>query len=47
MKNYCTDCKKVTPHIPKLSAVMEGKLVCNVCRKSNYGDQFSEEPVKR
>lgn len=38
MKNnklYCTDCKKLTKHIPKLSAVMDGYLVCDKCHKMN------------
>ena len=32
---YCSGCDKVTPHIPKLGAVLDGKLVCDVCRKMN------------
>jgi formylmethanofuran dehydrogenase subunit E len=32
---HCSGCDKVTPHIPKLSAVLDGKLVCDVCRKMN------------
>jgi len=32
---YCSDCDKVTPHIPKLDAVLEGMLVCDICRKMN------------
>ena len=34
-KLYCTDCKKVTKHIPKLSAVMSGYMVCDECSKMN------------
>jgi ribosomal protein L33 len=43
MKNYCTDCKKITPHVPKLTALLEGKLVCAICRTSNYNDQSYEK----
>jgi hypothetical protein len=43
MKNYCTDCKKITPHVPKLTALLEGKLVCAICRTSNYKDQSYEK----
>jgi acyl carrier protein len=35
IKNYCTSCKKVTEHIPKLSAVLSGNLVCSKCSKMN------------
>jgi len=34
-KLYCTNCKQKTQHTPKLSAIMEGKLVCRVCSKMN------------
>lgn len=34
-KQYCTDCKKITEHTPKLSAVLDGKLVCCECYKMN------------
>ena len=34
-KSYCTSCKKVTEHNPKLSAVMSGNLVCSKCSKMN------------
>ena len=34
-KSYCTSCKKVTEHIPKLSAVLSGNLVCSKCSKMN------------
>ena len=32
---YCTDCKKLTKHIPKLSAFMSGYMVCDECSKMN------------
>ena len=32
---YCTDCKKVTKHNQKLSAVMSGYMVCDKCSKMN------------
>ena len=34
-KLYCTDCKKVTKHRPKLSALMGGSMVCGKCSKMN------------
>lgn len=34
-KLYCIDCKKTTKHIPKLSAVMAGNLVCDKCHRMN------------
>jgi hypothetical protein len=34
-KLYCTGCKKITNHIPKLSALMDGCMVCNNCSKMN------------
>ena len=34
-KLYCTDCKKVTKHLPKLSALMGGSMVCGKCSKMN------------
>jgi hypothetical protein len=34
-KLYCTDCKKLTKHNPKLSALMAGYLVCDKCSKMN------------
>jgi hypothetical protein len=34
-KLYCTDCKKVTKHRPKLSALMGGSMVCDKCSKMN------------
>ena len=32
---YCKNCGKVTPHRPKLDAVINGKLVCNICNIQN------------
>lgn len=34
-KLYCTDCKKVLKHTPKLSAYMAGYMVCGKCSKMN------------
>lgn len=34
-KLYCTDCKKLTKHIPKLSAILSGYKVCDKCHKMN------------
>jgi hypothetical protein len=34
-KLYCTDCKKLTKHRHKLSAVMSGHMVCSKCSKMN------------
>ena len=34
-KLYCTDCKKVTKHRPKLSALIGGSMVCDKCSKMN------------
>ena len=34
-KLYCTDCKKLTKHTPKLSALMDGYMVCGKCSKMN------------
>ena len=34
-KLYCTDCKKLTKHTPKLSALMDGCMVCGKCSKMN------------
>jgi hypothetical protein len=34
-KLYCTDCKKLTKHTPKLSAFMDGCMVCGKCSKMN------------
>lgn len=34
-KSFCTNCKDLTNHIPKLSAVLDGCLVCDECRKMN------------
>lgn len=34
-KLYCTDCKKLTKHSPKLSALMDGYMVCGKCSKMN------------
>ena len=34
-KLYCTDCKKLTKHTPKLSALMDGYMVCGECSKMN------------
>ena len=34
-KQYCIDCGKTTKHIPKLSAVMSGHLVCDKCYRMN------------
>ena len=34
-KQYCVDCEKVIKHIPKLSAVMDGYLVCGKCSRMN------------
>jgi NAD-dependent SIR2 family protein deacetylase len=34
-KIYCSDCKKITEHIPKLTAVLEGTMVCDECSKQN------------
>ena len=36
MKNiYCSNCKKLTNHIPKLDALKDGYLVCEKCSKMN------------
>jgi hypothetical protein len=32
---YCTNCSKHTPHNPKLSALIDGCLVCDKCSKMN------------
>lgn len=32
---YCTNCKKHTENVKKLSAYLEGKRVCNICSKMN------------
>lgn len=34
-KLYCTECKKLTKHTPKLSAIMAGYMVCGKCSKMN------------
>ena len=34
-KLYCLNCKSLTKHTPKLSAIMEGKMVCTVCSTMN------------
>lgn len=34
-KLYCTDCKKLTEHRPKLSALIAGYMVCSECSKMN------------
>jgi hypothetical protein len=34
-KLYCTGCKKLTKHTPKLSAFMDGYMVCGKCSKMN------------
>lgn len=34
-KIYCKDCNKITYHRAKLSAVMSGHRVCNVCSRMN------------
>ena len=34
-KLYCTDCKEVLKHTPKLSAFMDGYMVCGKCSKMN------------
>jgi hypothetical protein len=34
-KLYCTNCKKVTKHLPKLSALMGSSMVCGKCSKMN------------
>jgi len=42
---YCSGCEEVTPHVPKFSAVQEGKLVCDVCRQMNpFRRNISETP---
>ena len=52
-KLYCTDCKKVTKHLPKLSALMGGSMVCGKCSKMNgfctlikVGDEHFEKHSK-
>lgn len=36
MKNlYCTSCKKVIAHIPKLDALKNNKMVCGECSHEN------------
>ena len=49
-KLYCTDCKIVTEHAPKLSAVMDGYMVCSECSKMNsfcslikVGDEYFQK----
>lgn len=32
---WCSKCNKITPHRSKLSAVMSGNRVCNICHKMN------------
>ena len=32
---FCIDCNELTNHIPKLSAVLDGNLVCEKCRRMN------------
>lgn len=32
---YCLECKKITPHQPKLDALKDGKMVCNECDNMN------------
>ncbi len=34
-KQYCVDCKDFKEHIPKLSAIMSGHLVCDNCHVMN------------
>ena len=34
-KQYCVDCEDFTEHIPKLSAIMGGHLVCDTCHRMN------------
>jgi hypothetical protein len=34
-KLYCIDCKKITKHSPKLSAILAGYMVCDKCSKMN------------
>ena len=34
-KIYCTDCNKVTNHIPKMDALKDGKMVCEECSHMN------------
>ena len=34
-KQYCVDCEDFTEHIPKLSAIMDGYLVCDDCYRMN------------
>lgn len=34
-KQYCVDCEDFTEHIPKLSAIMSGHLVCDGCHRMN------------
>ena len=52
-KLYCTGCKKLTKHTPKLSAIMGGSMVCTKCSKMNgfctlvkVGDEFFEKHSK-
>ena len=52
-KLYCTDCKNLTKHTPKLSAIMDGSMVCTKCSKMNgfctlvkVGDEFFEKQSK-
>lgn len=32
---YCFDCRKITKHNPKLSALMDGCMVCDECSRMN------------
>jgi hypothetical protein len=41
-KVFCLDCLKYTKHIQKLSAVLSGNLVCDVCRRMNNPYQLTK-----
>lgn len=40
---YCFGCEKVTPHVEKLSAVLDGKRVCDECRQMNAFNTLIKE----
>jgi len=35
-KLYCKDCKRVIEHTPKLTAILEGTMVCEGCSVQNH-----------
>lgn len=41
---YCKECGKLTEHRPKMDAVKNGNLVCNVCDTENPFRNPSETP---